>query len=446
MEQSASSGKKLSLYDLTSMAVGQIIGAGIMTMLGIGIGLTGRSVVFALIVAAILTIFCSIPQIILAGTATFPGGYYTMFATLCNKKLAGIYTYINLFMVLGISFYALSFASYFLSLFPNANEKLLCTVVMTLLLLLHLFGVKQAARLQNVMTVILAVALALYIVLGMGNLEPNFFDPAQFMTSGPMGFVLASVFLTFAFGGGTFIVSYSGQAKNPMRDIPVAMIVSTLFVAVFYLFIAIVAVSTLPVAEAANQPLSVSAAVFMPDALYTFFVVGGGMFALLTSMNFCIGNLVYPAVTACMDGWLPKALMVKNKRFGTNHLILLAIYVVVLVPVLLGMDMQTAANSTVILSFAIFIIACYAALRMPKKIPGLWATSKFHCNETALKVLCVVAMVVLVLGTLLLIFTSAPAEIVGNILVLAVSAVLGVLVSKRATVPVLDGAAPAEKE
>lgn len=406
MEQSANNSKKLSLYDLTSMAVGQII---------------------------------------LAGTATFPGGYYTMFATLCNKKLAGIYTYINLFMVLGISFYALSFASYFLSLFLNVNEKLLCTVVMTLLLL-HLFGVKRAARLQNVMTVILAAALALYIVLGMGSLEPNFFDPAQFMTSGPLGFILASVFLTFAFGGGTFIVSYSGQAKNPMRDIPVAMIVSTLFVAVFYLFIAIVAVGTLPVAEAANQPLSVSAAVFMPDGLYTFFVVGGGMFALLTSMNFCIGNLVYPAVTACMDGWLPKALMVKNKRFGTNHLILLAIYVVVLVPVLLGMDMQTAANSTVILSFAIFIIACYAALRMPKKIPGLWAASKFHCNETALKVLCVVAMIVLVLGTLLLIFTSAPAEIIGNILVLAVSAFLGVLVSKRATVPVLDGAAPAGKE
>lgn len=52
MEQSANNSKKLSLYDLTSMAVGQIIGAGIMTMLGIGIGLTGRSVVFALGVVA----------------------------------------------------------------------------------------------------------------------------------------------------------------------------------------------------------------------------------------------------------------------------------------------------------------------------------------------------------------------------------------------------------
>ena len=51
--------KLLSRTDLFSMAVGQIIGVGIMTMTGIAIGFTGRSVNFAYIVAGLITIFFS---------------------------------------------------------------------------------------------------------------------------------------------------------------------------------------------------------------------------------------------------------------------------------------------------------------------------------------------------------------------------------------------------
>ena len=437
-QETRTASKKLTLLDLISLAGGQIIGAGVMSLLGIGIGFTGRSIVFAMLIAAVLTVVTSVPQLLLAGTAAFPGGYYTMFATLCNKKLAGIYTYTNLFTMLGMSFYALSFASYVKALFPGVSELLVCAIILTLLLGMHLVGIKQAARLQTVMMVILLVALGVYVVMGLGSLEPNYFDPDQFMTGGVGGFVLASVFLIFAVGGGTFIVNYSSEAKNPQRDIPTAMIVSTLLVAVFYAFIALVAAGTISVAEAANQPLSVSAAMFMPKAAYTFFVVGGAMFALLTSMNFSFGSVVFPTLTACRDGWLPEGLAKTNKRFGTNHPILLMEYVVALVPILLGIDMQAAANCTLILTFVIFMIAAYAAMRMPKVIPEQWARSRYHMSTGKLNLICITAIVVLAVSTCLLIFTSSTAEIVGNLLVLAVSLVLGVVVSKRAKVPVLN--------
>lgn len=54
---------KLDRKDLMSMAIGQIIGVGIMTMTGIAIGFTGRSVNIAFIIAGIITIITSIPQI-----------------------------------------------------------------------------------------------------------------------------------------------------------------------------------------------------------------------------------------------------------------------------------------------------------------------------------------------------------------------------------------------
>ncbi|MEG1801104.1 MAG: amino acid permease, partial [Oscillospiraceae bacterium] len=294
MEENQS--KKLSRTDLFSMAVGNIIGVGIMTMTGIAIGFTGRSVNFAYIVAGIVTIISAIPQIYIGGTANFFGGQYSQIAVLSGQKLAGVYTFINLSLVFSISMYTLSFGEYFMSLFPGANIKIISIVVLTVLFAMHLLGVKQAARLQNVMCIILALAIAAYVVFGLGHIQPDYFAAEQFMTGGPVGFLLASVYLSFAAGGATYVVNYSSEAKNPTKDIPFVIIVSTASIVVLYAIMATIAAGVLPVAEVANKPLSVSAVSFMPTAVYTFFIVGGAMFALLTTLNFSIGMMTFPAM------------------------------------------------------------------------------------------------------------------------------------------------------
>ncbi|MDD7637691.1 MAG: APC family permease, partial [Clostridiales bacterium] len=313
-----SENKKLSRLDLFSMATGQIIGVGIMTMTGIAIGFTGRSVNIAYLIAGIITIISAIPQIYIGGTANFLGGQYSQIAVLLGKKVAGIYLYIQLFTTLAISMYTLSFADYFLSLFPGVNAKLVCTIVLTVLVLLHLGGVKQAARLQNVLIVVLTVAIAAYIVLGVGSIQPDYFSNG-FMTGGAGGFVLASIYLTFAAGGATYVVNYSAEAKNPTKDIPFVIIASTAAVVIVYAIMSTVAAGVLPVEQVANQPLSVSAEAFMPKTVYTFFVVGGAMFALLTTLNFNIGMIVYPMERACKDGWLPAKFAERNNKFGSAH-------------------------------------------------------------------------------------------------------------------------------
>ena len=53
----------LGFWDLMSTAIGQIIGAGIMTLLGSAIALTGRSVPISFLIAAVLVVGYSIPKI-----------------------------------------------------------------------------------------------------------------------------------------------------------------------------------------------------------------------------------------------------------------------------------------------------------------------------------------------------------------------------------------------
>lgn len=425
---------KLSRMDLFSMAIGQIIGVGIMTMTGIAIGFTGRSVPFAYILACVLTVVSAVPQIFIGGTANFLGGQYSQIAILGSKKLAGWYTYVNLCMLFAVSMYTLSFADYFLSLVPGANGKVVGCVALSIIFLMHLFGIKQAARLQNVLSAVLALAIAAYIAFGVGSISPDYFAQDQFMTGGVGGFALASVYLTFACGGANYVVNYSSQAKNPTRDIPFVIIVSTLGIGVIYAVMSAIAAGVLPVAQVANQPLSVAAAEFMPSAVFTFFVVGGAMFALLTTLNFSIGMMVYPVLRACNDGWLPKGLAATNKKWGTAHWILLTFYLVGIIPIIIGLDLTTIANSTVIVTKVCAAIVVYAAMQLPKKMPELWNKSRFHVSNGVLNTFCIISLVICVASVVLLLVSSSTIQIVLNLAILAVGGILALIFHKRATI------------
>lgn len=422
--------KKLTRVDLLSMAVGQIIGVGIMTMTGIAIGFTGRSVNLAYIVAAMIIIFSAIPQIFIGGTANFIGGQYSQIAVLSGQRLAGVQTFINLAMCLAISMYTLSFCDYFLSLVPGVNSILISFVVLALIIGMHLVGVKQAARLQNLMCVILALSIATYIVLGMGHIQPDYFNEG-FITGGATGFLLAASFLTFAVGGATYVVNFSAEAENPTRDIPIVIIVSTLGVVIVYALMSTVAAGVLPVAEVVNKPLSVSAAAFMSPGAYTFFVVGGAMFALLTTLNFSIGMMTYPIKRACEDGWLPKKFANCNRRFGTPHWILLAMFLIGFLPILFRINLNTIASSTVILTTSIRGVIAYSSMQLPKRMPELWNRSKFHVGNGALNLIAVITIIIAVLSVLLLIVTSPTAEIIGNMVILACAVVFALVRSKH---------------
>ena len=401
--------KKLTRTDLFSMAIGQIIGVGIMTMTGIAIGFTGRSVNIAYIVAGILTIAAAIPQIFIGGTVNF---------------LGGIFIYIQIAMALALSMYTLSFSEYFLSLFPGASAKLVSFIVLTVLVLMHMVGMKQAARLQNIMCAILAIGIASYIVFGIGHIQPGYFDMPGFATGGVSGFMLASIYLTFAAGGATYVVNFSAEAKNPTKDIPFVIIVSTAAIVILYAVMSTISAGVLPVEEVTNKPLSVSAVSFMPKAVYTFFVVGGAMFALLTTLNFNIGMLVYPLKKASEDGWLPKKLADTNQRFGTAHWILLAIYLISVLPILAGLDLSTIANSTVILTTSIRGVIAFVALALPGKLPELWEKSSFHTTDRKLKVICVIGILLASVSVLMLLVTTSLAQICGNCCILGIAVVL----------------------
>ena len=429
-EQSAPSTelkRNLSRMDLVSMAVGQIIGAGIMAMTGTAIGMTGRSVNLAFVIAGILCIMTAIPQIMVGGTARFKGGQYTQVAAFGGQRLAGIFTIINVFTVLGIAMYVISFTEYLLALVPHAPSKLISVAVLTVLIAMNMLGAKQAAVLQTAMCFIMAAAIALFIAFGITKVQPGYFAPPKGFT----GILMASAYLSFAAGGAQVVINFSGEAKKPTVDIPFAIIVPTVGISVVYALIGTIAAGVLPVADVANKSLALVAETIMPKPIYVFFIVGGAMFALLTTLNASIGWMCRPILQAARDGWLPGVFGRLHPKFATPVNLLLLFYFIGIVPILAGLDISIVSNSTVILSSATKAITCFTAIFLPKVMPELWNKSKFHVRKGLLSFLSILGGSVATFQVVLLVVTSSPAEIIGNLVILGISVVYALVRSKK---------------
>ena len=61
------------------------------------------------------------------------------------------------------------------------------------------------------------------------------------------GFCMAAIFTSFATTGGGNLVNFSGECKNPTKDLPFAIVLSTLVVTALYTIIGFVAAGVLPV-------------------------------------------------------------------------------------------------------------------------------------------------------------------------------------------------------
>ena len=70
--------KKIGFSDCMGLAVGQIIGSGIMVLTGVVIGLTGHGTPLAFILGALLAIVTCVPFIILTSTIPASGAGYTL--------------------------------------------------------------------------------------------------------------------------------------------------------------------------------------------------------------------------------------------------------------------------------------------------------------------------------------------------------------------------------
>ena len=414
--------RTLGKKELMGIAIGQIIGAGIMSMMGVAIAMTGRSANLAFMLSAVFTMCTFFPSIFITSCIRMRGGMYTQFAIFAGDKWAGYYSVVYFVTNMSLAMYALSFAEYALALLPTGgNQKVIALIVGTLFFVLNYFGVDLMAKIQNLLVIVLVISLAMFAVFGLPQVDlAAYFSNADgmFMTGGISGFLTAVAYLGFATGGATVILGVSAECKNPTKDIPFVIIVSTVSVAILYGLVATTASGVLPVPEVANQPLTLVAAEILPRPLYIFFIVGGAMFALATTLNSQIMSCTKPVMQSCEDGWFPQSLASLSK-YKTPWKILVIYYFILVVPILADLNIAQISSIVQILGYLNNLVLTITAMKLPKMFPEAWEKSQFHVPTPVFNTLMIITCAALLVQASFMLKSMTFQLIIFNVAVMA---------------------------
>lgn len=424
MQQTTNLKKVLGLTDVMGIAIGQIIGAGVMSLTGIGIQMTGSGITPAFILSSIITLLTMFPIAILGSTLPTTGGMYQYTSRLLSPKIGIFWLLLFIFIQITLSLYALSFSQYLEGLFPSIPIRTAAFVLLTLLFIVNLVGVKSASIVGNLMVITLIIALSCFIIFGMPHVNFNVFTPASMLPDGFTGFFTAVGLVSFATGGAQVVAELGGEMKNPKRDIPIVIIVATIFVGLLYAFIASIAVGVLPIPEVSGRPLTSVAKEVLPTPIFIFFMVGGAMFALATTLNSTFTWVTKSLLIAIQDGYLPKALGNVNKRFGTPHWLLFIFYIIGALPIIFGMSLNVVAQLGTGISLIVFAFPAIAVTQLPKKYPKAYQQSPFNIPYPILLIIAVIAVIVLIYQSYLLISDLKLIYIIGTVTYIALSALI----------------------
>lgn len=378
MEQKKQTGT-LGLFTLITIAVGQVVGAGVVSTTGVAIGATGRSVWLAYGLAVLVGFLIILPLILYSSVVRFRGSNYAVVSSLLGQKWGGIYSVLYLITMINGSTICSALGMYINSIFPFIDARIGGTAVITVFFILNLFGVKMMAGAQRIMTVLLLVALAMFVVAGIPHLQPEAFNfgTSDFITDGADGFLTAMVLLQGSCVGHGLTIAFSWDAKNPRKSIPLTLIITSAIIFVLYISVSFVAGNVLPVEQVAGKPLTDVARLVLPGPLFLVFIIGGPLLALSTTANAAYPSSTAPVYGGIRDGWMP-AFLGKTNRFDMPWRLYLLKYLVTVVPVLVGFNLSELVANLVVISNGMKLIIIAAVFLMPVKFGEHWKKSWLH--------------------------------------------------------------------
>tara|TARA_B110000971_G_scaffold216456_1_gene251492 strand:- start:1998 stop:3353 length:1356 start_codon:yes stop_codon:yes gene_type:complete len=368
----------LGFWDVFFIAVGQIIGAGVVALTGIAIGMTGPSVILAYFFAGILVLIVAIPIMIAGTSLPATGAYYTWSSRIGGGWLGSIVLLLILLATISLSLYGSSFGLYLNPLLPVLSVNQWGLLIIVVLGCANLFGLQMASKVQMFLVLLLMSALALYAGFAIPQLDTALLEPM--FPKGIVGFITAVFLLKFATGGAYLMVGLSGEMINPRRTVVVVMISATLAVVVVYGFVALASVGVIPWQEMINQPLTVAGRAFLPGWALTYFLIAGAGLAICTTLNSQFIQLPRSFMVASWDKLLPEWVGELN-RYGAPYVIILGMLAVGAMPLIFGLDIGDIARAaTISASFPAFIVF-WVVTQIPKKYPEAYKQSVFQLGQ-----------------------------------------------------------------
>ena len=311
---------------------------------------------------------------------------------------------------------ATALAYYAPSIATGWPRILLIAFVVLSIMWLNIRGIKQSSAVVNILTIGKLTPLVIFILLGLPHVDFAALEPSAQPTWANIS--TAALMLIFAFGGYEVVPVPAGEARDPQRAVPFAMIATIVIVGIVMMLTQVVALGTLPGLTTAKRPLAEAAMLFI-----------GAWGALLMTTGSAIsmaGNNVGAAISGSRSlfalaeqGDIPRVFGHVHPRFQTPDV---AIVFTCLVTLAIGLSgtFATLATISAVARLLVYVGTCASVLKLRRDGPAPF-TIPFG------PVVPLVAL--LVCGAIIV--NAKPVELRAGLIALAAGAVLYLITPKR---------------
>ena len=289
--------RSLSLTDLVFLGVGCMVGTGVFVLTGqVAAHNAGPGVMISFALAAVAAALAALCYAEMASMIAIAGSAYTyayatmgeVFAFMIGWNLVLEYTVSASMVSSGWSAYAVNFLHRFLAIdlptewtstpfawdaaqftfhYTGAYLNLPAFLILILISWIMARGVQFSASLNAVIVSIKIAVILSFILGGMWFVNTANWSPlippneGDFGKFGFSGIFQGATLVFFAFGGFDSLSTASLEAKNPRRDIPLAIMISLLIATALYMAVAAVLTGIVPYSElGVSHPLAVGIA------------------------------------------------------------------------------------------------------------------------------------------------------------------------------------------
>ena len=390
-------GLKLNRKDLFFMAMGQTIGAGIITNTGIAIGLSGSGVIIAYFLAFFVMYLGNLPSMLFQTVHPVASPQYVATSYL-NKKVAGFWLYCQIFATLAQAYMGVAFGTYLASI-CGVNASAAACVIVTVFFFVNLFGLKDSARVQNVTTAILLLTLLSFVVLGLPRCDlSQMFRTENLFYGGWSGIFDACALVLFGVGGCSLLGNFGPNMENPKKNIPLMTTVTFFTAFLAFGLIAFVGSGVAPISEVAGQPMTYQAKIIYPGNGYLIFVIGGALLAIITTINSNYARYWSSIIRGVEEGWLPSVMGRRNKN-GIPWVLLVLFWLLALIPNLFGLNIGQLVSLASAVTLIPMLIPIWGFVVLPEHDPEGWKEaawiSRVFAARSSRIILCLICTVLI---------------------------------------------------
>lgn len=261
--------REIGKLGFSAIVLNGTIGAGIFALPAVAAAKTGLFSPWMFVICGLLIMTVVLSMARAASFFSGTGGPITyvthVFGKFAGFQVGWLFTLSRIAAFAANTNLLVTYASWFWEpLASGVARAITVTVICLLIVYVNVIGVKRGMAALFVITALKLIPLSLVVLLGITKINPDVFIAAELPVFEGLGETI--LVLLYAFVGFESSVIPAGEARNPRRDIPWALIKTTIFIGVFYFLIQLVSISVEPGIADSDMPLTDVAMILMGTA------------------------------------------------------------------------------------------------------------------------------------------------------------------------------------